>query len=130
MCNQYLHFCFLHPVTSSYYKGFHKSVSEKNANKSTFVGTPPYEHLKELQTKGSLLKDIRQMSGKHATSSLEAFHSILNHFATKQLAFSYHGMTSMCVSIKEFEIKISQFTSINNYGNKNNSKALLLTRNS
>lgn len=48
----------------------------------------------EVLTKGSLLKDIKQMSGAHATSSLEAFHSVQNHFATKRLAFSYHGMTS------------------------------------
>ena len=58
------------------------------------AGTPPYENLTELLTKGSLLKDIRQISGQHATSSLEAFHSVYNHFAAKMLAFSYHGMTS------------------------------------
>ena len=54
----------------------------------------PYEKLTEVLTKGSLLKDIKQMSEAHATSSLEAFHSVQNHFATKRLAFSYHGMTS------------------------------------
>lgn len=57
-------------------------------------GSQPYEKLTEVLTKGSLLKDIKQMSGAHATSSLEAFHSVQNHFATKRLAFSYHGMTS------------------------------------
>ncbi|XP_068681048.1 uncharacterized protein [Montipora foliosa] len=57
-------------------------------------GTPPFEKLTELLTKISLIKDVRQMSGQHATSSLEAFHSVQNHFAPKRLAFSYHGMTS------------------------------------
>ena len=57
-------------------------------------GSQPYEKLTEVLTKGSLLKDIKQMSGAHATSSLEAFHSVQNHFATKRLDFSYHGMTS------------------------------------
>lgn len=57
-------------------------------------GTQPYENLTEFLTKKSLLKDIRQMSGQHATSSLEAFHSVQNHFAAKLLAFSYHGMRS------------------------------------
>ncbi|XP_020610691.1 uncharacterized protein LOC110049249 [Orbicella faveolata] len=57
-------------------------------------GTPPYENLTELLTKGSFLKDIKQISGQHATSSLEVFHSVYNHFAAKMVAFSYHGMTS------------------------------------
>lgn len=59
-----------------------------------FIGTPPFEKLTEVLTKKSQLKDIKQMSGEHATSSLEAFHSVQNHFVTKRLAFSYHGMTS------------------------------------
>ena len=59
-----------------------------------FGGTPPFEKLTELLTKISLIKDVRQMSGQHATSSLEAFHSVQNHFAPKRPAFSYHGMTS------------------------------------
>ncbi|XP_078378287.1 uncharacterized protein LOC144661382 [Oculina patagonica] len=66
-------------------------------------GTPPFEKLSEVLTKGSLLKDIKQISGMHATSSLEAFHSVQNHFATKRLAFSYHGMTSrLQISILHF----------------------------
>ena len=60
----------------------------------SFAGTQPYENLTEFLTKKSLLKDIRQMSGQHASSSLEAFHSVQNHFAAKLLAFSYHGMRS------------------------------------
>ena len=48
-----------------------------------FVGTPPYKNLTELLTKKALVKDIRQISGQHATSSLEAFHSVQNHFAAK-----------------------------------------------
>ena len=50
-----------------------------------FAGTPPFEKLTELLTKISLIKDVRQMSGQHATSSLEAFHSVQNHFAPKRL---------------------------------------------
>ena len=59
-----------------------------------YSGSPPFEKLTEVVTKRSLLKDVKQISGVHATSSLEAFHSVQNHFATKRLAFSYHGMTS------------------------------------
>ena len=59
-----------------------------------FAGTPPYEKLTERLTKKSLLADIRQISGQHTTSSLEAFHSVYSHFAPKLLAFSYYGMIS------------------------------------
>ncbi|KAL5021397.1 hypothetical protein ScPMuIL_000552 [Solemya velum] len=42
----------------------------------------------------SLKRDVRQMSGRFQTSYIEAFHSLLNHFAPKMLAFSYIGMKS------------------------------------
>ena len=71
--------------TYSYYSRFISSCCS---------GSQPYEKLTEVLTKCSLLKDIKQMSGAHATSLLEAFHSVQNHFATKRLAFFYHGMTS------------------------------------
>lgn len=74
-------------------------VITKRGNNLFFVVTPPYENLTELLTKGSLLKDIRQISGQHATSSLEAFHSVYNHFAAKMLASSCHGMTSRYESL-------------------------------
>ena len=47
----------------------------------TDLGTTAYAKLSELLTKKSLLKDICQMSGEFTTSSLESFHSVLNHFA-------------------------------------------------
>ena len=50
--------------------------------------------LTEILTSNYLLKDIRGMSGAHTTSALESFHSVLNHFAPKLLAFSYYGMMS------------------------------------
>ena len=43
--------------------------------------------ISELLTKGSLLKDIKQISGQDDTSPLEAFHSVYNNFAAKMLAF-------------------------------------------
>lgn len=44
-----------------------------------------------LQAK-SLVKDIGKMSPQHQTSSLEAFHSVINRFAPKNTGFSYTGM--------------------------------------
>ena len=51
-----------------------------------FAGSRAYEELTEFVSKSHVLKDIKQLPGRHATSSLEAFHSVLNHYAPKQLA--------------------------------------------
>uniref|UniRef100_A0A8C6WSC0 Uncharacterized protein n=1 Tax=Neogobius melanostomus TaxID=47308 RepID=A0A8C6WSC0_9GOBI len=39
-----------------------------------------------------LLKDICQLSSSYQTSTIEAFHSLLNHFAPKMISFSFNGM--------------------------------------
>ncbi|KAK3744050.1 hypothetical protein QZH41_011926 [Actinostola sp. cb2023] len=51
-----------------------------------------YINLLDILNKPMLLKDIRKMSTYHQTSSLEAYHAVLNHFAPKMTAFSYQGM--------------------------------------
>ncbi|CAL8339792.1 unnamed protein product [Gadus morhua 'NCC'] len=62
--------------------------------------------LEGIITRTSLLKDVRQLSPQHQTYSLEAFHSLILHFAPKHTGFSYHGMYSrkgawVVVPIKE-----------------------------
>jgi len=39
-----------------------------------------------------LLQDVAKLSPLHQTSAIEAFHSLILHFAPKMTAFSYTGM--------------------------------------
>ncbi|XP_070567634.1 uncharacterized protein [Ptychodera flava] len=50
--------------------------------------------LESLLTSKALLKDISKLSPDHQTSTLEAFHSLLLHFAPKHTSFSNLGMQS------------------------------------
>uniref|UniRef100_A0A8C1RTG5 Uncharacterized protein n=1 Tax=Cyprinus carpio TaxID=7962 RepID=A0A8C1RTG5_CYPCA len=63
-------------------------VSIENKNLSVYLS------LYLIVTKTSLLKDVRQLSPQHQTFSLEAFHSLILHFAPKHTGFSYLGMYS------------------------------------
>ncbi|XP_059361678.1 uncharacterized protein LOC132099256 [Carassius carassius] len=50
--------------------------------------------LENIITRTALLKDVRQLSPQHQTFSLEAYHSLILHFAPKHTGFSYLGMYS------------------------------------
>ncbi|CAL8341817.1 unnamed protein product [Gadus morhua 'NCC'] len=49
--------------------------------------------------KRELAMDVRQLSPQHQTYSLEAFHSLILHFAPKHTGFSYHGMYSRLCNV-------------------------------
>ncbi len=51
-----------------------------------------HERLCNVLTKTTLKNAIKKASPLAQTSSLEGFHSVLNHFAPKMLAYSYRGM--------------------------------------
>lgn len=57
-----------------------------------FPGTLAYDKLVETLTENSLVKGIKQASPLSQTSMLEGFHSALNYFAPKMIAYSYVGM--------------------------------------
>ena len=59
---------------------------------SLFLGSVAYEKLHSALTNVNLMKGIKQASPFAQTSCLEGFHSVLNHFAPKMIAYSYVGM--------------------------------------
>ena len=74
-----------------------------------YVGTKSSEKVIDLITNGRFCNAVCKMSPAYQTSSLEAFHSVVNHFAPKSVAFSYEGMLAWLVKkiYYEFEIKIT-----------------------
>ena len=63
---------------------------------SLLYNTQAAKHMKnyDILCSKTLLPDIKKLSSQHQTSSLEAYHSVVNHFAPKLLSFSYHGLHS------------------------------------
>jgi len=56
------------------------------------LGSKAYGKLSDIVLSNRLIKDIAKLSPHYQTSSLESYHSVVNHFAPKQLAFSYTGI--------------------------------------
>ncbi|XP_068712766.1 uncharacterized protein [Montipora foliosa] len=56
-----------------------------------------YGKLVDELNKPSLTKAIKKTSSNGQTSSLEGYHSVINQFAPKMLAYSYLGMLSRCL---------------------------------
>ena len=55
-------------------------------------GSKAYELLSDIILNKYLLDDIKKLSLSKHTSSLESYHSVVNHFVSKLLAFSNVGM--------------------------------------
>ena len=59
---------------------------------NVYIGSKAYELLTDIIFNKHLLGDIKKLSPSQQTSSLESYHSVVNHFAPKLMAFSYVGM--------------------------------------
>lgn len=59
-----------------------------------YLGSPAATKLESVAARKALVKDIRQLSPQHQTFSLEAYHSLILHFAPKHTGFSFLGMYS------------------------------------
>ncbi|XP_062588586.1 uncharacterized protein LOC134250245 isoform X2 [Saccostrea cucullata] len=57
-------------------------------------GTKVMEKLEAIVNSRQMKKDIPMLSSSFQTSSVEAFHSVINQFAPKMYKFSYFGMQS------------------------------------
>uniref|UniRef100_A0A8C5BPC0 Uncharacterized LOC115549685 n=1 Tax=Gadus morhua TaxID=8049 RepID=A0A8C5BPC0_GADMO len=75
--------------------------STSDAGTQCFLKPPRWSHgslaavkLENIMMRAALLKDVRQLSPQHQTFSLEAYHSLILHFAPKHTGFSYLGMYS------------------------------------
>ena len=52
-----------------------------------YAGTKACEKLNDVICNAKLLADIMKLSPRQQTSSVESYHSVINHFAPKLLAF-------------------------------------------
>ncbi|XP_065054110.1 uncharacterized protein LOC135682938 [Rhopilema esculentum] len=80
-----------------YHKGHPNELSTKCSHgelgkrKWIKIGSEPYDKLCAIGLHGTLLGDMSRLSPDVQTSSLEGFHSLLNYWHPKMIAYSYLG---------------------------------------
>ncbi|XP_064631009.1 uncharacterized protein LOC135489541 [Lineus longissimus] len=68
--------------------------TKQRRNKWLTAGTKVSTQLTKIITAKRFVKDVGKISCGQQTSGLEAFYSVINHFAPKQFHFSHEGMES------------------------------------
>ncbi|XP_077391607.1 uncharacterized protein LOC144027710 isoform X2 [Festucalex cinctus] len=73
------------------------SAAASEQEMADYEGTEVNVAVVELLTKTMFVNDVMKMSHLRQTSGVEAFHSVVNHFAPKMYNFSYKGMKSRII---------------------------------
>ncbi|XP_072140145.1 uncharacterized protein, partial [Dermacentor andersoni] len=81
-----------HPQVRRYFKSERPEVDHLFDAWHVCKGTHAYDKPSGLLTNKRLLTDIRLISPHMQTYSVESFHAIINRFAPKAYAYSFHGM--------------------------------------
>ncbi|KAG1926112.1 hypothetical protein F2P79_025081 [Pimephales promelas] len=70
----------------------HPLKRSRDRKKWLVAGTRAFYKLQKVMTNKRILKDVTKLSPHHQTASLESFHSAIQRFAPKNVAFPYLGM--------------------------------------
>ena len=60
------------------------------------AGSPAATKLESVAARKALVKDVRQLSPQHQTFFLEAYNSLILHFAPKHTGFSFLEKRNQC----------------------------------
>ncbi|KAA0721759.1 hypothetical protein E1301_Tti014268 [Triplophysa tibetana] len=70
----------------------HRQHTSRDKSKWLRAATPSLCRLENVLTNKRILKDVEKLSPHTQTSALEAFHSVILHFAPKNVVFPFLGM--------------------------------------
>nr|XP_026696159.1 uncharacterized protein LOC113475719 isoform X2 [Ciona intestinalis] len=81
-----------HVSIKKYLRDQHPHIKHLFDIRHVAKGTKAAVQMEKIVCNSRLLKDIAQFSSPYKTSTVEAFHSLLNNFVFKMICFSFLGM--------------------------------------